>query len=253
MGFSTEADIRWTDQRDMIFKDSLTELEITLCWSSVPNTPPDATWEVNAGPQAESRTPNQAPSLPKWLVNKIDSVRLVEAFGLWNRIRGALAAASDFRQFGDASTYWDMPDYIFARWLQLRCRAYGHNIPYEAAKRRMGVGAWVCRIIQDMDGKLHILPGVSLYVYSEDRKDSPSYEIIFFSHSQDPSLNILSFPRNHANETQRLYQGVAGLPSDYRGMPWLAKRALEPFYQQIVDDLWADLVLALQVLGFSGT
>ena len=47
VGFSTEVDIRWTDQRDKIFKDSLTELEITLCWSSVPDTAPDATWEEN--------------------------------------------------------------------------------------------------------------------------------------------------------------------------------------------------------------
>ena len=181
----------------------------------------------------------------------MDGVRLVEAFGLWNRIRGAEPVASDFRQLRDASTHWDMPDYIFARWLQFRCRAYGHNIAYVDPRRRMGVGAWVCRIVQDMDGNLHIVPGVSLYVYSEDRKVSPSNEIVFFSQFRNPELNILSFPRSHANETQRLYQGVAGLPNDYRGMPWLAKCALEPFYQQIVDELWAELLSALQVLGFS--
>lgn len=252
VGFSTEADIRWTDQRDMMFKDSLTELEIILCWSSLPNTPPDAHWEADTGPQTESRNPNQAPSLPKWLVSKIDGVRLVEAFGLWNRIRGAVAVTTDFDHFRDASTSWDMPDYIFARWLQLRCRAYGHNIAYEAPKRREGVGAWVCRIIQDMDGKLHIVPGISLYVYSQDRHVSPSDEIIFFSNSKDPELNILTFPRNDASKTQSLYQGVAGLPNDYRRMPWLAKRALEPFYQQIIDGLWAELISALQALGLAG-
>ena len=250
LGFSTEADIRWTDQRDKMFKNSLTELEITLCWSSVPNTIPNATWETDPGPKAEGKDSTQAPPLPKWLVGKIDSLRLVEAFGLWNRIRSEMAVESGFCQLRNASTQWDMPDYIFARWLQLRCRAYGHNITYTASKRRLGVGAWVCRIMQDMDGNLHIVPGVSLHVYSEDCKTNPSNEIIFFSHFRDPELNILSFPRNHADGTQTLYQGVAGLPNDNRGMPWLANRALEPFYQQIVDELWSEMLSALQVLGF---
>ena len=251
LGFSTEADIRWTDQRDKIFKDSFTELEITLCWSSIPNNVPDTTWEAGIRPQAESRDPTQAPPLPKWLVGKMDSLRLVEAFGLWNRIRSEVAVASDFCQLRNASTQWDMPDDIFARWLQLRCRAYGHNITYTASKRRLGVGAWACRIIQDMDGNLHIVPGISLHVYSEDRTINTSDEIIFFSHFRDPELNVMSFPRNHTDETQKLYQGVAGLPNDNRGIPWLARRALEPFYQQIVDDLWSEMLSALQVLGFS--
>ena len=251
LGFSTEADIRWTDQRDRTFKDSLTELEITLCWSSVPNAIPDAVWGADTGPQAEDRDLTQAPPLPKWLVGKIDSLRLAEAFGLWNRIRSEVAVASVFCQLRNSSAQWDMPDYIFARWLQLRCRAYGHNITYIASKRRLGVGAWACRIIQDMDGNLHIVPGVSLHVYSEDRTTNPSDEIIFFSHFGNPELNILAFPRNHAYETQIFYQGVAGLPNDNRGVPWLAKRALEPFYQQIVDELWSELVSALRVLGFT--
>ena len=162
----------------------------------------------------------QAPPLPKWLVGKIDGLRLVEAFGLWNRIRGGVAVASGFRRLRDASTQWDMPDYIFARWLQLRCRAYGHNVTYIASKRRMGVCAWACRIIQDMDGNLHIVPGISLYVYSEGRKDIPSDEIVFFSNfKDDPELNIFSYPRNYADKTPKLYQGVAALPNDYRGMP----------------------------------
>ena len=251
LGFSTEADIRWTDQRDKTFKDSLTELELTLCWSSVANAIPDAVCEANPGPQEDSINPNQAPVLPKWLAGKIDSLRLGEAFALWNRIRGEVALETDFPQLRDASTQWDMPEYIFARWLQLRCRAYGHNVTYIPSKRRMGVGAWACRIIQDMGGNLHIVPGISLYVYSEDRKLVPSDEIVFFSHLRDPELNIFSFPRNSADRTPRLYQGVAGLPNDYRGMPWLAKRALEPFYQRIVEELWSEMVSALQTLGFS--
>ena len=251
LGFSAEADIRWTDQRDMTFKDSLTELELTLCWSSVPNAIPDVICEADTGPQVDSRDPAQVPPLPKWFVGKIDSLRLVKAFGLWNRIRSEVAVASDVFQLQNASAQWDMPDYIFARWLQLRCRAYGHNVTYIASKRRLGVGAWVCRIIQDIDGNLHIVPGISLHVYSEDCTTNPSDEIIFFSHLENPEQNILSFPRNHADKTQTLYQGVAGLPNDNRGMPWLAKRASEPFYQQIVDELWSEMLSALQVLGFS--
>ena len=251
LGFSTETDIRWTDQRDKTFKDSLTELEITLCWSSVPNAIPDAVCEADTGSQVDSRDPAQAPPLPKWLVSKIDSLRLMEAFGLWNRIRSEVAVANDFCQLQNASAQWDMPDHIFARWLQLRCRAYGHNVTYIAAKRRLGVGAWACRIIQDMDGDLHIVPGISLHVYSEDCTTNPSDEIIFFSHFGNPEQNILSFPRNQADKTQTFYRGVAGLPNDNRGVPWLAKRALEPFYQQIVDELWLEMLSALQVLGFS--
>ncbi|CAD6584295.1 MAG: hypothetical protein ASARMPRED_001727 [Alectoria sarmentosa] len=253
LGFSTEADVRWTDQRDKFFKDSLTELEITLCWSSVPNAAPDESWETKATPRVDSSNPTQCPPLPKWLVGKIDSVRLVEAFSLWNRLRVGVAIASDFHQLQDASAHWDMPDYIFARWLQLRCRAYGPNVSYVASKRRMGVGAWMCRIMQDMDGRLHMIPGISLHVYSEDRKVTPSDEIIFFSHCRNPELNIICFPRSHASERQRLYHGADELPNDYRAMPWLFKRTLEPFYQNVVDKLWEEMVSALRVLGFAGT
>lgn len=252
LGFSTEADVRWTDQRDRIFKDSLTELEIILCWSSVEKTAPDAIWDTRTDAKAECSNLFQAPSLPKWLVGRIDSLKLVKAFGLWNKVRGGVGVASDYHRFRDASAHWDMPEYIFARWLQLRCRAYGHNLAYTAYKRRMGVGAWVCRIIQDMDGNLHMIPGISLHVYSEDRQVTPSNEIIFFSYCRDPELNMLCFPRSNANETQRLYQGTGELPNDYRAMPWLAKRALEPFYQHIVGELWGEMLLALQVLGFAG-
>lgn len=253
LGFSAEADIRWTDQRDRVFKDSLSELEITLCWSSIPNTAPDTVWETSIEPKSQSNNLSQAPSLPTWLVSKIDGLRLVEAFSLWNRLRGGVTIANDFQQFRDASTHWDMPGHVFARWLQLRCRAYGHNFSYTASKRRMGVGAWVCRIIQDMEGNLHMIPGISLHVYYEDRKVTPSDEIIFFSHCRDPELNMLCFPRSQANETQRLYQDIGALPNDYRNMSWLARRALEPFYQQIVRELWAEMLLALRVLGFAGT
>lgn len=253
MGFSTEADIRWTDQRDKMFKDSFTELEITLCWSSIPAATPDSIWEADTGLRAESGSPTQLLSLPKWLVGKFDGVRLVEAFGLWNRLREAATISNDFHQLRDASTYWDMPDHIFARWLQLRCRAYGHKVTYVASKRRMGVGAWVCRIIEDMDGGLHIIPGISLHVHFEDRKVTQSNEIIFFSHCRNPELNMLTFPRSHVNGIQRLYLGVEALPNDYLGMPWLAQRALEPFYQRVVNELWTEMLSTLQVLGLSKT
>ncbi len=68
LGFSTEVDVRWTDQRDKIFKDSLTELEMILCWSSASNTAPDAMWETNNEPKAESNSPSRAPSLPRWVI-----------------------------------------------------------------------------------------------------------------------------------------------------------------------------------------
>ena len=247
LGFSTEADIRGTDQRNKLFEDSLTELEILLCWSSVRNA---AMIETDAELKTESNYLYQAPLMPKWLVSKIDGMRLVEAFGLWNRLRAGAAIPSDFHQLRDASVHWDMPDYIFARWLQLRCRTHGHKIAYEASKRRNGIGAWLCRIIQDIDGNLHMIPGISLHVYFKDPKVTLSDEIIFFSHCTRPQLNILCFPRS---QTQRLYQGVEALPNDYRGMPWLAQQALEPTYQQIFDELWAELLSALTILGLAGT
>ena len=51
---------------------------------------------------------------------------------------------------------------------------------------------------------------------------------------------------------QRLYRGVEGLRDD-QGIPWLAKRALKPFYQQMFDQLWMEMLSGLHVLGFSGT
>ena len=245
LGFSTEADIRWTDQRDKTFKDSLTELEITLCWSSAQA----ASWTTEDEEKFEQVNKFTAPSLPKWLVCKIDSLKLMEAFGLWNRVRQGVETESDFQQIRDATAHWDMPDYVFARWLQLRCRTYGHNLIYTTSKRRKGVGAWVCRFIQDMDGNLHMIPGISLHVY---REVIPSDEIIVFSNCENPEQDILCFPRSIGNETQGLYHGIGALPNDYRAMPKLAKRALDPFYQQIVSGLWSEMLAALQVLGLAG-
>ena len=60
LGFSTEPFVRRTDQRDKNFKDSLTELEIILCWSSAQNTAPNAVWEKETHAEAESSNPVQA-------------------------------------------------------------------------------------------------------------------------------------------------------------------------------------------------
>lgn len=249
LGFSTEPLIRRTDQRDKNFRDSLTELEIILCWSSTQNS---ALKETHA--EAESKNPIQALSLPKWLIGKIDNLNLIEAFSLWNRVRSGVPIGEDLYQIRDAPVHWDMPDNIFARWLQLRCRTYEHSLTYTVSTRRMGVGAWVCRIIADMNGNLHLIPGISLHVYPDDRTVSRSYEIIIFSHCENPELNILCFPRSRVIETtERLYQGIEALPDDYRGMRRLAKRALEPFYQRIVDELWIEMLSAMQVLGFSAS
>ena len=248
LGFSTEPDLKWTDQRYKSFRDSLTELEITLCWSSAQS----AYLTTKDEAKSEQITAYTAPCLPEWLVSKIDGLRLVKAFRLWNRIRQGVEIESDLHQFRHASAHWDMPDYVFARWLQLRSRAYDHNLVYDTSKRHSGVGSWVCRIIQDMDGTLHMIPGVSLHVYSQDRTVIPSDEIIFFSRCTNPGLSVLCFPRSTGNETQRLYHGIGELPNDSRKMPRLAQHALEPFYQKILDDLWHEMLSGLRALGFAG-
>ena len=33
--------------------------------------------------------------------------------------------------------------------------------------------------------------------------------------------------------------------------PWLARRALEPSHQKIVDELWMEMLAALKALGFA--
>lgn len=99
---------------------------------------------------------------------------------------------------------------------------------------------------------LYMIPGISLHVYSEDRKVLASDEMMVFSHCKNAEQNILCFPRSNGNEMQRLYHGIEALPNDYRAMPWLARRALEPFYQEVVGELWNEMISALQVLGFAG-
>lgn len=240
-GFSAEPFVRGTDQRDRNFKNSLTELEIVLCWSSAQTSAPNA--------EAESSNPDQVLSLPKWLIRRIDNLKLIEAFGLWNKFRSGVAIEKDFYQIRDVSEQWDMPENVFAKWLQLRCRTYGHNLAYTVSTRRMGVGAWVFRIIADMNGNLHLIPGISLHVYFEDRTFSRSDEVLIFSHCANPELNILCFPRS-VNRTHRLYQGFEALPDEY--LRWLAKRILEPFYQRIINDLWKEMLSAMEALGFSG-
>ena len=37
LGFSTERTVDEVDPRNKFFEDSLTEFEIVLCWSSIPN------------------------------------------------------------------------------------------------------------------------------------------------------------------------------------------------------------------------
>ena len=250
LGFSAEPFVRGTDQRDKNFKNSLTELEIILCWSSAQTSAPNAVWEKETNAEAESSNSVRVLSLPKWLIARIDNLKLIEAFGLWNKVRSGVAIEKDFYQIRDASVHWDMPNNIFARWLQLRCRIYGHNLAYTVSTRRKGVGAWVCRIIADVNGNLHLIPGISLHVHFEDRKFSRLDEVLIFSHCANPELNILCFPQS-VNGTHRLYQGIEALPDEY--LRWLARRALEPFYQQIVNQLWMEMFSAMNALDFCGT
>ena len=234
LGFSKDLEIRWTDQRDNLLKNSLTGLEITLCRVSIPEHP------------------SSAPHLPIWLVKDIDSMKLVEAFAMACRFWADDLRSGDFRILKDAGQYWDMPDAIFARWLQLRCRSYGHDFRHVASKRRMGIATWMCRIIQDSERRLHMIPGISVRVYFIDRTLPPP-EVIFFSHFRDRETNIFSYPSNYPNMAQALYCGLKDIPDDRQEVVRVAKHSLEAIYQQVVDELWNEMLLALRALGFAET
>ena len=229
LSFSRDYSLRWTDHRDNNFRDSLTEIEITLCWASIPKTPFVPSW------RHPNETPNvfKAPSLPKWLAESLDSMTLRRAFSLSNRLRMEESQSDDFKMFRDAAAHWNMPDYIFARWLQLRCRSFGYNVSYNALERRRAVGAWVCRIVKDRRGELHMMPGISLRFSADETK--PHSEI------------VICFPGSELDDAQCLYQGNAVLFPEYRS---IAERALEKWYP-VVDELWTEMLAALNLMGLA--
>ena len=227
LGFSNDPETEWTDQHESLLKNSLTELEITLCWVSA------------------SQGCYTGPHLPKWLVEKIDSMKLKEAFATARRLHADTPRNRDLSLLKDVKSHWDMPDSIFAKWLQLRCRSHGHDVSYLASKRRMGIASWVCRIIQDSEGILHVIPGISVHVHSTNGANPP-IEVVFLSRFRDREKNVFCFPSGGPNETQALYCGLGDMPDEHHGT---GKRSLEEWYQKVVDELWDEMLLALGVLG----
>lgn len=250
LGFSSKTEVRWTDQRDNLFKDSLTELEITLCWVSMSEGPIATLRSGDSLRSGDLSERCRAPLLPKWLIKVIDSIKLVKAIALAGKLHTDTFQPEDFHLLQTAANHWDMPDSIFSRWLQLRCRSYSHEVSHTATKRHKGVATWVCRIIQDAEGQLHMIPGISLHVHFNDRTIPPS-EVILFSRFRDRETNIFCFPKGEHNWIQVLYSGVRGIPDDHGDMAWVARRSLEEFYQQIVDELWDEMLSAFAVLGFA--
>ena len=247
----SETAVQWTDQRDRCFRDSLTELEITLCWASAVQSTPRSSSDRRRGVLlADKQT--AAPSMPRWLVEKLDDLILTDALRLSDCLRSGHRQDECFHTFRSALRYWDMPDEVFARWLQLRCRKYGHTVQHTGARRRSGIGSWVCRIIKDIDGRLHIIPGVSLHInlpYEMQQR-----EIIYFTYAGDAEANILGFP-NFGNicNTQGLYRGSLDALGSTKSMQDVARQAQESCYRDVAESLWAELQMALTVLGLTGS
>ena len=241
--------MRRTDLRDNCFRDSLTELEITLCWASMPTTLSTSSHEAPTELQERPR----APIMPIWLVEQIDHMKLSEAFQLPNGLRTRVNPAEDLYLLQTASAFWDMPDCLFARWLQLRCRSCSHSIHYTASKRHKGVGAWVCRIVEDRRGRLHMLPGISLWINDSAQSSIPS-QLIYFTNCEDSNSEVLYFPSSSPpNGALFPYRCRGELRDDENAEAEakLAEQALDPFYQEIIKELWAELLAALEVLGLA--
>lgn len=250
LGFSSKPEVRWTDQRNNFFKDSLTELEITLCWVSMSEGPLAISRSQDSLPSGDLSERDRALLLPKWLINWIDNVKLVRAFALAKQLQLDACRSENFHLLRNVVNHWDMPGCVFARWLQLRCRTYGYEVNHVATKRHLGVATWVCRIIQDNDGQLHMIPGISLHVQLSDDTVPPS-EVILFSRSRDGDKTIFCFPGGAQYWIQGIYNGVGDIPEECGDMARLAKRSLEDFYRQIAEELWDKMLSALAVLGFA--
>lgn len=242
LGFAGDMAIRWTDQRNSCFRDSLTELELVLCWASIEN---------KQTMKSEDKEPDKeicssSPLLPAWLTKVIDDLQLSEAFQLSHQLqRGPDTANLVLIQ--DCNYYWDMPESIFARWLELRCRDYGHDIRHTAAQP---LGAWECRILQDQFGDLHILPGISISVYYQAGNKIPT-KIFLFNHEESLDKTLFCIPG--IGNLQHWYHGIASIPDDERDWPGLARQTLTSRYRPCINELWKELTLALAVLGLSSS
>ena len=237
---------RRIDQRNNnFFKDSLTEIEMVLCWRS------NCTSSASSESPSLRRSDYEAPLFPHWLTQSLDRVRLIQAFSMASRLRSGRARGDDLDNFREAPLWWDMPRYIFARWLQLRCTNQTHQVKYTAYDRRRGIGTWVCRIFKDKDGELHLVPGVSLSLCSIQGKSPTRSEVIVFSRVQDPNYDLLGFPHNPGSEIPPIFQGSKPLPNPTEPVLQLARDTLqEPLYKEVLDELWAEMMTALLSLGF---
>ena len=242
LGFASDMVIRWTDQRNTCFRDSLTELELVLCWASIEDKQTMNSEDQNP----DNEICSSSPLLPEWLTKAIDNLRLSEAFQLSHQLQKGPDAANLILIQG-CNYYWDMPEPIFARWLELRCRDYGHDIRHTAAQPR---GAWECRILQDQFGDLHILPGISIPVYHRVGNKPPT-KIFLFNHEESLDKTIFCIPG--ISNLQYWYHGIASMPDDDRDWPGLARQTLTPRYRPHINELWTELSLALAMLGLSSS
>ena len=238
LGFAGDIVIRWTDQRNNCFRDSLTELELVLCWASIENKQTMSSEDKKSDNEVNS----SSPLLPEWLTEKIDDVRLSEAFQLSHQLQRGPDAANVLGTI-QGCNYWDMPESIFARWLELRCRDHGHIIRHTAAQP---LGAWECRILQDRFGDLHILPGISIPVYHQVPSKPPT-KIFLFNNEENLDKTVFCMPGG--DNVQYWYHGITSIPNDERGWPGLARQTLTSRYRPRINELWTELVSALAALG----
>ncbi|CAF9914586.1 MAG: hypothetical protein HETSPECPRED_002022 [Heterodermia speciosa] len=240
LGFASDTVIRSIDQRNNCFRDSLTELELILCWASIENKQ-----TINSEDEKpENEICSSSPLLPEWLTKAIDDLRLSEALQLSHQLQRGSDPANHLMAI-QGCNYWDMPESIFIRWLKLRCGDHGRTIRHTAAQPQ---GSWECRIILDQFGVLHILPGISIWVHHQGRT-KPATKIFLFNHEE--SLDKTAFYIPEVGTHQHWYYGIANIPNDERGWPDLARQTLTPRYRPRIDELWTELTSALEVLGLS--
>lgn len=186
-----------------------------------------------------------APLIPKWLAEKMDNIQLMEAFRVARRLHRGDVDPGVLDLLRNEEAHLDLSDCIFARWLQLRCRGR-HEVIYDASKRRRGVARWVCRILMNRNGTLHMIPGINLHVHCLDR---PPLEMIIFSQNRDRKRNILYFPHGGPGASPLLCDGFSQIPEECSDAVAVADGSLEGFYPQVVDELWHEMLRALEVLG----
>lgn len=110
---------------------------------------------------------------------------LTGAFKLSNWLRAGNQKAGNLCLLQGCLEFWNMPSYVFVRWRQLRCGSHKHGPRRTNFKGHQRVDTMVCRIVQDWNRALHMLPYVSLWVSSADSTEVP-LQIIYFSCSRNP-------------------------------------------------------------------